>query len=1282
MASSPRGHGVCDFAEGVLLHDFVPPWGAEHDFMDEKEFSVACRKLQALKNMDFLLTKSEATRRAAISTFGLDPDRVVHVSSAVDDRFKDFAPAEGNVSRVLGRCGISRPFVLSFGSLEQDNRNVEGLLGAYALLPDALRKARPLCILQPNAGGSRAGFESLLTKSGLGSDEVVFTGFMPVEDRAALYKACELFVLPSLREDFALPALEAMTCGAPVIASNCSSIPEVIGLEDALFDAGEPACIAAKIQEVLENDGFLERLRENALKQAAGFSWDESARRVIDAFEAIHAARTGKKSSTTPAVRNQPRLAYISPLPPEKSGIAEYSAELIPFLARFYDITLISNVEQLSEPWLHENFPLHSGAWFEENAHHFERILYHFGNSSFHAHMFTLLEKHPGVVVLHDFYLGDVLNWMEHTGYKADAYRKELFRSHGFGALAFEMQNGRESGICKYPTNRHVLEHAMGIICHSNYAIELAQKWYGEEMRELFLHIPHLRVLPSELERNKARLKLGLCEDDFLICSFGLLYPQKLNHILLDAWLGSLLASDRRCRLVYVGESHGPYGAGLSNKITASLAADRITITGFAPRDLYRTYLEAADLAVQLRTNTRGETSGTVLDCLAHGIPLIVNAHGPMEEYPEDVLVKLRDQFDIRDLIAALDRLREDPDFRRELSVKAIQYIRGFHDANTIGERYFRAIEDFATKGRETRYRKLLHALAERSVQEEPIDMDLRRAAASIALNRMSRGTRKILFDVSVIIKKDIRTGIERVTRSLLKQLLLNPPEGYCVEPVYFKDGSCFTAPNFAMAMIDRQDIVFQDEIIEPNRGDIFLAIQLAAGIISENEALLDDWSNRGVEIYFMVHDLLPALRPDVFPNDGTEEVFERWLHIISRVSTGLVSASRAVADELALWFRTNPPKRHLPLRIGYSHHGADLAASVPTSGIPKEAPSVLEQLGAWPSLLMVGTIEPRKGHAQVVDAFDRLWGDGVEANLVIVGYEGWKGLEASHRKHIMDMVERLRRHPQAGKRLFWLEGISDEYLEKIYAACTALLFASEGEGFGLPLIEAAQYGLPLIARDIPVFREVAGEHAFYFDGKLPEDLAAAIKAWLKLNVDGRVPHSDKMPWLTWKQSAEKLLRFITGGESLFEVSDSYASIASIPFEINFRSKGNNSRSFVEHGLSNPEPWGTWSCSKDVKISFNFKNKIKKNLLLKIRFNVNCTNNYIQIFNFILNGHLIQKIEYKTAIDNEFILDISNFIQKHNELIINIPNAISPYKLGTNNDMRVLGIGLISMELM
>jgi len=124
----------------------------------------------------------------------------------------------------------------------------------------------------------------------------------------------------------------------------------------------------------------------------------------------------------------------------------------------------------------------------------------------------------------------------------------------------------------------------------------------------------------------------------------------------------------------------------------------------------------------------------------------------------------------------------------------------------------------------------------------------------------------------------------------------------------------------------------------------------------------------------------------------------------------------------------------------------------------------------------------------------------------------------------VEQLVERLRTHPERNKRLFWLDGVSDEYLEEIYAASTCLLAASYGEGFGLRLIEAAQHKLPIIARDIPVFREVAGDYAFYFSGQDATDVADAIMEWLRLYETQSYPKSDGMPWLTWKESAAQLV--------------------------------------------------------------------------------------------------------------------------------------------------------------
>jgi glycosyltransferase involved in cell wall biosynthesis len=245
--------------------------------------------------------------------------------------------------------------------------------------------------------------------------------------------------------------------------------------------------------------------------------------------------------------------------------------------------------------------------------------------------------------------------------------------------------------------------------------------------------------------------------------------------------------------------------------------------------------------------------------------------------------------------------------------------------------------------------------------------------------------------------------------------------------------------------------------------------------------------------------------------------VHQQWLNVITKFD-GAVCISKTVAEELSQWLKKKGPQRHRPFKIDWFHLGADVNNSVPTKGLPDDADTVLDRLSNRYSFLMVGTLEPRKSHDQVLGAFELLWQLDQDLNLVIVGKQGWL---------VRNLVERLRSHPELNKRFFWLEGISDEYLEKVYAASTCLIVASYGEGFGLPLIEAAQYNLPIIARDIPVFREVAGEHAYYFDTKSPNALAEKIRAWLALYNSDQHPKSNKIPWLTWRESARQLCNVV-----------------------------------------------------------------------------------------------------------------------------------------------------------
>nr|GFD15717.1 hypothetical protein [Tanacetum cinerariifolium] len=177
----------------------------------------------------------------------------------------------------------------------------------------------------------------------------------------------------------------------------------------------------------------------------------------------------------------QPRLAYVSPLPPARSGISDYSAELLPELAAHYLIDVIVAQESVTPVDAGINYQLRSVAWFEENAHLFDRVIYHFGNSTFHEHMFHLIEKIPGTVVLHDFFLSGIVANMEvHQG-RPGFWTKALYHGHGYKAVQ-ERINGADTAdaVWKYSCNLRVLQQAEGIIVHSHYSIRLAQQWYGE----------------------------------------------------------------------------------------------------------------------------------------------------------------------------------------------------------------------------------------------------------------------------------------------------------------------------------------------------------------------------------------------------------------------------------------------------------------------------------------------------------------------------------------------------------------------------------------------------------------------------------------------------------------------------------------------------------------------------------------------------------------------------------------------------------------------------------
>ena len=1041
----------------VVLYDLIPLINSGIYLQNAVLAKWYERKLAHLRNADLLLAISQSSRQEAIEWLGAGQEEAVNISTAAEDHFTP-APVSAKCRAALAKTyGLVRPFVMYTGGIDH-RKNIEGLIEAYAMLPPALRRAHQLAIVCSIQPADRDRLNALAAEFGLGDDELVLTGYIPEDDLLACYRACQMFIFPSWHEGFGLPALEAMQCGRAVIVSDRSSLPEVVGTSEALFDPYDIGEISRAIRAVLTDGELRTRLEKHGLKQAKRFSWPLTAQAAWDAIVTAHERRAANPPSRTKPTR-KPRLAYISPLPPEASGISDYSAELLPELARHYHIDVIVNQDGVSDTAIIANNPVRSVDWFRQHANAFDRILYHFGNSHFHSHMFDLIRDYPGVVVLHDFFLSGIVAHRDVNDENPGGWARALFETHGWPAVVHRFKAADMADVIwAYPCNMDVLQNALGMIVHSDFSRQLGLKYYGAGVGDDWALIPLLRQPANGLNRTTVRKKLGIGPDDFIVCSFGMLASTKLSDRLLSAWIDSPLAGDPQCHLVFVGDNPGAYGQDMERRVRSGRSVGRIEITGWADHATFRHWLAAAGGGVRLRTLSRGETSAAVLDCMNVGLPTIVNANGSMAELDPDAVWMMPDDFSDDDLIEALTVLHTDADRRRTMGDCARMRIASNNNPRRCAVDYVDAIET-AYAHAEIGQAGLEKGLAE--FGDSLDEGDWRNLIQAMGRNAPPPLRRKrLLVDISELAQHDYSLDRQYVVRSILKHWLLNPPANYIVEPVYAvpNEPGYRYARQFTSRTLDIWPFWCEDEAVEPVAGDIFVGLDLQPAIVPQQRPLLQEWRRMGVKVCFIIYDLLPAIAPEYF-FPGARPSHHTWLATISEFD-GVVCISRAVADEYREWLDHYGPDRITPLEIDWFHLGCDPEMG-PTGSdaLPAEAEALLARLRGAPSFLSVATVEPRKGFRQTLDAMEMLWAKGLDANFVIVGKPGWM---------MDDFIARLQTHPEQGKRLFWLQGINDDYLFAVYGACHYLIAASQGEGFGLPLIEAARYDLPVLATPQP----------------------------------------------------------------------------------------------------------------------------------------------------------------------------------------------------------------------
>lgn len=626
------------------------------------------KKLKLLNNYDHLFPISQSTKNDTISLTFISKEKQTVAFCGVSSKFKPYP---------FSTIVATEKYILYIGGFDP-RKNMFKAIDAFAIFLKKYNEEKIdyklylVCGLNDDSRNELLEYAQKQDVEG----NLVLTGFVEDKELLKLYQKAKCFFFPSLYEGFGLPILEALASGLPVASANNSSLPEVAGDYAHYFDAYDIEAMAVSLEKTLKEDMSLEARRKR-YEYASQYTWKKPAQILLDGMLNLDSKKVSKKSK---------KIAWVSPLPPQRSGISNYSKILL--LAMKDDVKIdiyYDNVKPEKE--LVDAFTIFPLRKLDKNFDEYDEVIYHLGNNSeFHTNIYKYAWNYPSTVVIHDW---NIHPFMQHSFLDTNdsSYYEDAMKIYGKDGLN-ELDQIKKIGypdIWKFPMSDAIVSRSKRVIVHHQW---VRTQFLKKDNVEVIPHFSYIQEKPTDTETENFREKYNIQKNEFLISVFGDVNTNKLPGIQIEA-IRVLIDLGYPIKFVFAGKVQVDTKI-LFEQLQGTIYENKITATGYLSDIEYLSCLYASDLIINLRNPSMGEASGTLMQAFFASKAVIIGDLNQYKEFSDDIVVgKIKyDGTEVKQLVKILKTTLEDRQDRRILESNAKEYAENILSLDSIVKSY------------------------------------------------------------------------------------------------------------------------------------------------------------------------------------------------------------------------------------------------------------------------------------------------------------------------------------------------------------------------------------------------------------------------------------------------------------------------------------------------------------------------------------------------------------------------------------------------------------------